>query len=111
MSVQLNKKIFIFIVLNCLCGIKCQKNVGDSCQVARTGAPGTCRLIDSCPSAIMEITQLHLPPARCGFDGHKEIVCCLNPKTERTTKPPVPDELKRISLKSTVHKIAHNHLF
>lgn len=103
MLVELNKKIFIFIVLNCLCGIKCQNKVGDSCQVARTGAPGTCRLIDNCPSAVMEITQLHLKPTSCGFEGHKEIVCCVNPMIERTTKASVPDALQRISLKSSIN--------
>lgn len=103
MSVQLNTIIFALIILISVFGVNSQKNIGDSCHVARTGAPGTCRLIDTCPSAVTDIVTHHLQPFRCGFKDLKEVVCCPNP----TTPPPIvkqtPEIANRVSSRSTTY--------
>lgn len=73
-------------------------DVGEGCSVARSGAPGTCKLIDDCPVVINEITKQSLFPTSCGFLGHRQIVCCPNPATTTTT--PKPTGPLRISQRS-----------
>lgn len=103
MSAQLIRKLVVvcvFVLFQCLCQINGQQYVGDQCTVARTGAIGTCKLIDECPAVITEIIQNHLYPTSCGFVGRKQIVCCPRPATKPpiTTKP--PHIVNRISAKS-----------
>lgn len=56
-------------------------SVGDSCSVARTGAPGTCRDLNQCQPVIDEIAETRLLPVRCGQRGRDHIICCPNPPT------------------------------
>lgn len=77
---------------------RAQRDVGDACRAARTGGPGTCRIIDNCPSVIKEIVKQSLYPASCGFVGHKQIVCCPNPPLVITTTP--PPAITRVSQRS-----------
>lgn len=101
MLVQLNEKIIIaFIILFCLHEINCDLQIGDACNVARSGAPGTCRSINNCQIVLDELTQQGLPPFRCGFQNRREVVCCPNPVTKPTTTTQSPEVAQRISSKS-----------
>lgn len=71
------------------------KYEGDPCQVARSGAPGTCKSLANCPSAIDELFKGN-NPARCGWNGPIEIVCCQNPATAK----PKPQQSNRLSARS-----------
>jgi len=70
-------------------------DVGDSCRAARSGAPGTCKIIEECTAVIDEIVKQRLFPSVCGFLGRKQVVCCPNPATTTTT--PRSTGPKRIS--------------
>lgn len=58
-------------------------NLGDTCQVARSGAAGTCRYLDDCPTVINEIIEHSLYPAECGSYNRKQIICCPLPPTQK----------------------------
>lgn len=75
-------------------------DIGDSCQVARSGAQGVCKIINDCQPVIDEIVQQSLYPAQCGFRGRDQIVCCPVPMTTTTTTTPAPN---RISQRSRLH--------
>lgn len=79
----------------CVTNLYAQKEIGDSCQTARIGAAGTCKLISDCPAAIEDF-QNNRQPAICGFRGRDAIICCANPVTE---KPP-PKKSNRLSSRS-----------
>jgi hypothetical protein len=64
-------------------------NVGDACVAARTGAPGTCRMIEQCQHVRDEIIKFNRFPAPCGFQGNlQQIICCPDPPTEPIVQPP-----------------------
>lgn len=65
-------------------------DIGEPCQVARSGAQGVCQVINSCKPVIDEIVNQGLFPAQCGFRGRDQIVCCPVPVTvtPRPTTPP-----------------------
>lgn len=97
--VNFNINLLIFtITLGCIC--YGQLDVGDNCSVARSGAIGTCILIDDCPKVIAEIVQQSLFPTSCGFKELKQIVCCPN-EVKITTTTPAPSPT-RISQKSKI---------
>lgn len=77
-------------------------DVGDSCQVARSGAQGVCKIINDCQSVIDDIVNHSLFPSQCGFRGRDQIVCCPAPMTTTTTTTPAPN---RISQRSKVKLI------
>lgn len=78
---------------------------GDPCQVAGSGARGTCKLLEKCPAAIQELMHSRYP-AHCGWDGGLEIVCCQNPpSTKPPTRPPTTPD--RISAMSKCQTFAH----
>lgn len=74
------------------------EDVGDSCQVARSGADGICKLFNDCQVVINELVNQGLYPAACGYRGREQIVCCPVPPT--TPKPVVTLAPTRISQKS-----------
>lgn len=87
----------VFLVITVICVKKLSaQEVGEPCQVARTGAPGTCKVIADCPAVVKDIVDYGLFPANCGFLGSDQVVCCLNPP--RVITKPVPSN--RISAKS-----------
>lgn len=73
------------------------QNIGDDCQVARSGARGVCRIINNCQEVIEDIRKDNLFPTQCGFRGRDQIVCCPIPVSVTTTTTPAPI---RISMKS-----------
>lgn len=91
--------IWLLISVGLSAVVSSSKDVGDSCQVARTGAMGECRIIDNCAPAIDDIVKRQQFPASCGFIGHKQIVCCSETSTPRTTTTPAP-VADRISARS-----------
>lgn len=66
------------------------QNVGESCQVARSGATGICKVINDCQPVIDEIINQNLFPAQCGFHGRDQIVCCPVPVKEKNHTTPAP---------------------
>lgn len=70
-------------------------DIGDTCQVARSGAQGVCQVINNCQPVIDEIVNHNLFPAQCGFRGRDQIVCCPLPPT--TTQRPTTQRPTRIS--------------
>lgn len=72
-------------------------SVGDSCQVARSGAQGVCKVINECQPVIDEIVNQGLFPAQCGFRGRDQIVCCPVPVTVTTTTTPAPTRVSQRS--------------
>lgn len=74
--------------------------VGDTCQVARSGARGICTAIDECAEVIDDIEKRNLYPTICGSVGRKQIVCCPAAIVVTTTTTPAPT---RISMKSMHH--------
>lgn len=75
-------------------------DIGDVCQVARSGVQGVCKIINDCQPVIDEIVQFNLLPAGCGFQGRDQIVCCPVPVTTTTTTTLAPT---RISQRSECH--------
>lgn len=73
------------------------QNIDDPCQVARSGAPGLCKIINDCPPVIDEIIKQGLFPAQCGFRGREQIVCCPVPRTVTTTTTPAPTRISQRS--------------
>ncbi|XP_055312102.1 serine protease snake-like [Sitodiplosis mosellana] len=71
------------------------ENVGDSCQVARSGTAGVCKIINDCPAVIDEIVSQGLFPAKCGFRGRDQIVCCPVPRSMTTTTTPAPTRISQ----------------
>lgn len=72
---------------------------GQSCKVARSGAPGTCRLISNCPAVIEEIATLGRYPTPCtGHVGSLAVICCPNPPVVTTRAPYIQSD--RISAQS-----------
>lgn len=61
---------------------------GAACPAARTGALGTCRLVNDCPKAIEDLKNGQLI-SYCGFKGPISIVCCPNPPVPPTTAKPM----------------------
>lgn len=72
---------------------------GDACNVAGTGAAGTCRNLIQCQSAIDDIRKHGRWPTKCGFLGRDQIVCCQNPPVTTTTRAPATSP-NRISARS-----------
>lgn len=72
-------------------------DVGDSCQVARSGAQGICKIINECPDVIDDIVKHGLYPTQCGFRGHDQIVCCPAAVTITTTTTPRPTRISQRS--------------
>lgn len=72
-------------------------DIGDLCQVARSGAQGVCQLINSCQPAIDEIVNHGLFPAQCGFRGRDQIVCCPVPLTTTSTTTLAPTRISQRS--------------
>lgn len=63
-------------------------DVGDPCVAARTGASGTCRMIEQCQQVRDEIVNFNQFPEPCGFEGNQlQIICCPNPPTEPVVQP------------------------
>ncbi|XP_069980481.1 venom protease [Penaeus vannamei] len=56
----------------------------DPCQM-ESGAPGTCRAIESCPSVLESFRQNR--PVHCGFSGRIPIVCCPEDPAEAVLGP------------------------
>lgn len=73
------------------------QNIDESCQVARSGAPGICKIINDCPAVIDEIVKQGLFPAQCGFRGREQIVCCPAPRSVTTTTTPAPTRISQRS--------------
>ncbi|XP_059480981.1 venom protease-like [Neocloeon triangulifer] len=61
-------------------------NHGDLCQLP-DGAAAKCTLITDCPTGLKALKSRQPLPARCGFKGRVEIVCC--PDLRITSKKPV----------------------
>lgn len=74
-------------------------SVGDSCQVARSGAQGVCKVINNCQPVIDDIVKQGLFPSQCGFVGRDQIVCCPIPVSDTTTTTTTPRP-SRISQRS-----------
>lgn len=91
--------VFFVCALIICCGISqtLAGNVGDTCKVARTGAGGTCRIIQQCQVVINEIVKLGLFPAPCGFQGSNQIICCPNPPTPAPEIRPVSNRISALS--------------
>lgn len=85
--------LFLIVVVTSVIG----QNVDDPCQVARSGAPGLCKIINDCPPVIDEIVKQGLFPAQCGFRGREQIVCCPVPRTVTTTTTPAPTRISQRS--------------
>lgn len=85
-------------------------DVGDLCQVARSGAQGVCQLINSCQPVIDQIVSQGLYPAQCGFRGRDQIVCCPVPPTTTTTTTLRPDRISQRSELHTTHTSAGCHV-
>lgn len=94
-----NRISFILIVKSVLSVvIYAQLDLNDGCQVARSGAKGICRFYEDCPVILNELINHGLVPAKCGFQGRREIICCPLPPTP---KPSIAPEIpNRISAKS-----------
>lgn len=84
-------------------------DIGDSCQVARSGAQGVCQLINSCQPVIDQIVNQGLFPAQCGFRGRDQIVCCPVPATTTTTTTLRPSRISQISEFHALWHSAHPH--
>lgn len=72
-------------------------NVGDSCQVARSGATGVCAIITDCQPVLDDITKNGLFPEACGFRGREQIVCCPVQVTTTSTTTPAPIRISQRS--------------
>lgn len=81
----------------CLILVTNSLNVGDDCQVARSGAKGVCKIINECVEVIDDIRKNNLYPTQCGFRGRDQIVCC---PVKIVIKPTVIPDATRISQKS-----------
>lgn len=92
----------IACIVSLLSVVVVAENVGDSCQVARSGARGVCKTFNDCQVAIDELLQQGLYPAQCGFQGHVQIVCCPVPRSMTTTTTPAPT---RVSQRSKLRRI------
>lgn len=84
-------------------------NVGDSCQVARSGATGVCAIITDCQPVIDEIVNQGLFPAQCGFRGREQIVCCPVKMVTTTTTTPAPTRISQQSKWLNMNQLCHNH--
>lgn len=73
------------------------QDIGDDCQVARSGARGECKIINDCMEVVDQIVKEGLFPTPCGFRGRDQIVCCPKKIQLTTTTTPAP---ARISQKS-----------
>lgn len=72
--------------------------IGESCQVARSGAQGVCQIINSCQPVIDDIRNNGQFPTQCGFRGRDQIVCCPVPVTTTTARPtPRPTRISQRS--------------
>lgn len=70
---------------------------GDACQVLRSGAAGTCKLLRNCQEALDTILQTGQFPAHCDWNmNREEVICCQNP----VTKKPKPTQSNRLSARS-----------
>lgn len=85
-------------------------DVGDTCQVARSGAQGVCQVINSCQAVVDEIVHHGLFPAQCGFRGRDQIVCCPVPVTTTTTTTLRPTRISQRSELPT-HLVFHFSFF
>lgn len=93
-------KMDTILTVLCIVLLSCSAlaaNVGDTCQVARSGAQGICKLITECQPAIDDIVKQSLYPAQCGFRGRDQIVCCAVPVTHTTTTTPAPTRVSQRS--------------
>lgn len=94
----------IYFVLLQLCAVFLwlaeAAKVGDTCQVARSGARGICKTIDDCEEVLDDIEKRNLYPTICGSVGRRQIVCCPSAIVITTTTTPAPT---RISMKSMRH--------
>ncbi|XP_042868136.1 venom protease-like [Penaeus japonicus] len=61
-----------------------QAEENDPCTM-QSGAPGTCRAIQSCPSVMESFRQNR--PVHCGFKGRTPIVCCPEDPAEAVLGP------------------------
>lgn len=73
-------------------------SVGDSCQVARSGAQGICKVITDCQEVINDIVKKGLYPTQCGFRGREQIVCCPSTILLTTTTTPAPTRISQRSI-------------
>lgn len=98
----LQKIISVFLIIGWTRTSYADKEVGDQCEVARSGSAGTCKIIADCPKVLEEYAE-GLDPALCGTTvDHKPVVCCPIPPTQRTTTQ--APSLTRISQKSNEFK-------
>lgn len=84
-----NSIITYIVVIAIFVRNSASKDIGDSCRVARTSEPGTCKMLSDCESARQDIILNGLFPIICGFVTNHPIVCCLNPieRIESTYQP------------------------
>lgn len=89
-------KICVIIFVLDIARLVPAQGVGDDCVMERTGAAGTCVLLQDCASALMDIANQSLYPTNCGYLNTEAIVCCRKAPTQKPTRPPAT----RISEKS-----------
>lgn len=84
------------------CGLICitnGANVGESCQVALSGARGVCQLFNNCPEAVEDYIKRGIQPASCGsFVGRGQVICCPVKIIATTSTTPIPTRISQRSM-------------
>ncbi|XP_046998532.1 serine protease persephone-like [Schistocerca americana] len=68
----------------CYCCCRCPPAEGAACWDDSSAAPGTCRRVRHCRSALGAILERRPLPRRCGFVGFDEVVCCTDDRRDDT---------------------------
>lgn len=95
---MINKISFSFFIINLIAYCNGQSVLNQSCQVARTGAPGICQFMRNCRSALVDFEKRGILPSGCGYENGQQIVCCASQTT--TIVPRIDVPVTRISQES-----------
>lgn len=100
-------KLLCFVVILLNVGYADDKSLDDSCAVADSGRPGTCKFFNDCPDAL--ILKHKFKPAHCGYLRKKEIICCPNEMQKIISTD--PQTTMRISQKSILFLLKYEFNF
>lgn len=92
-KIQILCNFVIILVINC----DGQNLLNKQCQVARTGASGTCQFMRQCRPVLVDFEEKGILPSNCGYENGQAVICCPSPTT---IAPRIDVPITRISQES-----------
>ncbi|XP_049784979.1 serine protease persephone-like [Schistocerca cancellata] len=74
--------LLLLLLVTCAAPATLFLNEGAACWDDASAAPGTCRRVRHCRSALRAILERRPLPRRCGFVGFDEVVCCTDDRRD-----------------------------